>query len=141
MRCVIYMKSIKCLLGLFGGGWLNLGVGSSNLKMQQLRLKIRKLLQTDARFTARQLTWLTTLSLACAHGFLKKHLQLRKINVRWIPHLLMMSKGRPLLKMPKSNCKCTHTLAKRLLTIYSLVQGYRLTFFHQEQAGPLKQND
>ena len=36
----------------------------------------------------RQLARLTKVSLARVHGILKKHLQLRKINARWIPHLL-----------------------------------------------------
>ena len=50
--------------------------------------KIRNILKTDAQFTVRQLARMTNLSLARVHAILKKHLKVRKINARWIPHLL-----------------------------------------------------
>ena len=42
----------------------------------------------DVRYTVRDLPRLVYISLARVHGILRKHLKLRKINVRWIPHLL-----------------------------------------------------
>lgn len=75
--------------------------------------KIRNMLNKDARYTVRDLARLTNLSLARVHGILKKHLQLRKINARWIPHLLTdeqkrtrVANAKKLLKMyPKYNKK------------------------------------
>ena len=46
------------------------------------------LLNQDTRYTVRDLPLLANVSLARVHGILRKHLKLRKINVRWIPHLL-----------------------------------------------------
>ena len=52
------------------------------------REKIQNILKTDARFTVGQLARMTNLSLARVHAILKIHLKVRKINERWIPHLL-----------------------------------------------------
>ena len=85
-------------------GWLNLIVGCSNLKMLFVEAgrpscnnndhdkKIRNLLKKDARFTVRQLAWFTNMSLS--HDNLKKHLKLKKLNARWIPHLLTKEQKR-----------------------------------------------
>ena len=51
--------------------------------------KICDILKTDARFTVRQLARMTNLLSARVHAILKKYLKVRKINARWIPHLLM----------------------------------------------------
>ena len=50
--------------------------------------KICNILKTDARFILRQLAQMTNLSSARDHAILKKRLKVRKINARWIPHLL-----------------------------------------------------
>ena len=42
--------------------------------------KIRYLLKKDARFTVRQLAWLTNRSLSQVHDILKNHLKHKKIN-------------------------------------------------------------
>ena len=69
--------------------------------------KIRNILKTDARFTVRQLARMTNLSLARVHAILKKHLKVRKINARWIPHLLTDEQK-----------KTRVTMAKQLLKMY-----------------------
>ena len=46
------------------------------------------LLNQDAQYTVRDLAQLANFSLAQVHCHLRKHLKLRKINARWIPHLL-----------------------------------------------------
>lgn len=45
-------------------------------------------LQKDAINPVRQLDRMSNLSLAHVHCSLKKNLKIRKINARWIPHLL-----------------------------------------------------
>ena len=49
--------------------------------------------QKDTSYTVRQLARMTSLPLARVHCILKKHLQLRKINARLIPHLLTTKRG------------------------------------------------
>ena len=75
--------------------------------------KIRIVLKTDARFTVRQLARMTNLSLARVHGILKKHLKFRKINARWIPHLLTDKQKRTLLTMAKKNLKMYPKYSKK----------------------------
>lgn len=69
--------------------------------------KIRELLKTDARLTVRQLSRMTGLSLSRVHLILKKHLKVKKINARWIPHLLS-----------EDQKKARVTMAKKLLKMY-----------------------
>ena len=69
--------------------------------------KIRELLKTDARLTVRQLSRMTGLSLSRVHLILKKHLKVKKINARWIPHLLT-----------EDQKKARVTMAKKLLNMY-----------------------
>ena len=59
--------------------------------------KIRNIPKTDVR----QLARMTNLSLARVHGILKKHLNVRKINARWIPHLLTDEQKKMRLTMVK----------------------------------------
>ena len=75
--------------------------------------KPRNILKTDARFTVRQLARMKNLSLARVHANLKKHLKVRKINGRWIPHLLTAEQK----KTQKNFSKCTQNIVKRLLII------------------------
>ena len=65
----------------------------------------RNVLKTDALFTVRQLARMTNLLSARVHAILKKHLKVRKINARWIPHLLTDDQKRV-------------TVAKKLLKMY-----------------------
>ena len=51
-------------------------------------VKIKKLLEIDARYTSRELAKTTGISLSKVHFILKKRLCARKISARWIPHLL-----------------------------------------------------
>ena len=50
---------------------------------------------------------MTNLSLARVHGIFKKHLKVRKINARWIPHLLTDEQKKTRLTMAKNFSKCT----------------------------------
>ena len=44
---------------------------------------------------------MTNLSLATVHGILKKHLKVRKVNARWIPHLLTDEQKKTRVTMAK----------------------------------------
>lgn len=67
--------------------------------------KISNLINADARYTVRQLARMTSLSLAIVHEILKKHLKVRKINARWIPHLLTDAQKNTRVTMAKNTAK------------------------------------
>lgn len=78
--------------------------------------KIRNLINTDARYTVRQLARLTSLSLAIVHEILKKHLKVRKINARWIPHLLTDAQKNRRVEMAKKLLKIYPKYSKKAFT-------------------------
>ena len=51
-------------------------------------VKIKELLEIDARYTIRELAKVISISLSKVHFILKKRLCARKTSARWIPHLL-----------------------------------------------------
>lgn len=59
-------------------------VGPAAVTTNNYIVKIQQILQIDASYTARQLAWMTNLSLGRDYGILKK----KKINGWWIPQLL-----------------------------------------------------
>jgi hypothetical protein len=75
--------------------------------------KNQDMLNKDTRYTVRDLARLTNFSLSRVNGILKKHLQLRKLNARWITHLVTdeqkrtrVANAKTLLKMyPNYNKK------------------------------------
>ena len=50
--------------------------------------KIKEIIKGDARFTVRDIARKVGISLSTVHLILKKHLKVRKISARWVPHLL-----------------------------------------------------
>ena len=50
--------------------------------------KIKEIIEGDARFTVRDIVRKVGISLSTVHVILKKHLKVRKISARWVPHLL-----------------------------------------------------
>ena len=50
--------------------------------------KIKEIIERDARFTVRDIARKVGISLSTVHLILKKHLKVRKISARWVPHLL-----------------------------------------------------
>lgn len=62
----------------------------------------------------RILARITNLLLARVRGILKKNLKLRKINARWIPHLL----SEQLLRTKESPCKDCKGITK-IVSIYT----------------------
>ena len=65
--------------------------------------KIQNIPKTDGRFIIRQLIRMTNLTLARVHAILKKHLKVKKINARWIPHLLTDEKTKTRVTMAKTS--------------------------------------
>ena len=69
--------------------------------------KINDFLKKDSRYTLKDLARFTNMSLSQVHNILKKHLKLKKINARWIPHLLTDEQKRTRV-----------AVAKKLLRMY-----------------------
>ena len=61
--------------------------------------KIKEILEGDARFTVRDIARKVGISLSTVHLILKKHLKVRKISARWVPHLLTDGQKRQQVKV------------------------------------------
>ena len=82
--------------------------------------KIKEIIEGDARFTVRDIAQKLGISLSMVHLILKKHLKVRKISARWVPHLLENKRGNG-LKYPKSCFKYFQNMTKSSLPILSQV--------------------
>lgn len=65
----------------------------------------------------RILARITNLLLARVRGILKKNLKLRKINARWIPHLLSDEQKKVRVKIAKELLKLYQYIPKRVVII------------------------
>ena len=63
--------------------------------------KIKEIIEGDARFTVRDIARKVGISLSTVHLILKKHLKVRKISARWVPHLLIDEQKRQRVKVAK----------------------------------------
>ena len=63
--------------------------------------KIKEIIEGDARFTVRDIARKVVISLSTVHLILKKHLKVRKIFARWVPHLLTDEQKRQRVKVAK----------------------------------------
>ena len=63
--------------------------------------KIKEIIEADPRFTVRDTVRKVGISLSTAHLILKKHLKVRKISARWVPHLLTDGQKRQRVKVAK----------------------------------------
>ena len=63
--------------------------------------KIKEIIEGDARFTVRDIARKEGISLSTVHLILKKHLKVRKISARWVPHLLTDEQKRQRVKVAK----------------------------------------
>ena len=82
--------------------------------------KIKESNEGDARFTVRDIARKVGISLSTVHLILKKHLKVRKISARWVPHLLTDEQKRQWVKVAKkllqmfpkydkkAVCQCRH---------------------------------
>ena len=71
--------------------------------------KIKEIMEGDARFTVHDITRKVGISLSTVHLILKKHLKVRKISARWVPHLLTDEQKRQQVKVAK---KLVHLFPK-----------------------------
>ena len=63
--------------------------------------KIKEIIEGDARFTVRDIARKVGISLSTVHLILKKHLKVRKIFARLVPHLLTYEQTRQRVKVAK----------------------------------------
>ena len=75
--------------------------------------KIMEILEGDARFTDRNIAQNVGISLSMVHLILKKHLKVRKIFTRWMPHLLTDEQNRQRIKVAKKMLQMFQTCDKK----------------------------
>ena len=63
--------------------------------------KINEIIKEDARFTVRNIAQKVVISQSTVHLILKKHLKVRKIFARSVPHLLTDEQNRQRVKVAK----------------------------------------
>ena len=63
--------------------------------------KIKEIIEGNARFTVRDIARKVGILISMVHFILKKHLKVRKIFARWVPHLLIDEQNRQRDKMAK----------------------------------------
>ena len=84
--------------------------------------KIKEIIEGDARFTVRDIARKVGISLSTVHLILKKHLKVRKISARWVPHLLTDEQKRQRVKVAKKSCfKCFQNMTESSLPMSSQV--------------------
>ena len=67
--------------------------------------RIREILEKDARYTVQDLAHMTSISSGSIHKILRKHLGVRRITARWIPHLLSDKEKQQRVSMAKKLLK------------------------------------
>ena len=74
--------------------------------------KIKEIIAGDARFIVRDIARNVGISISTVHLILKKHLKVRKISARWVPHLLTDEQKRQRVKVAKNCFKCFQNMTK-----------------------------
>lgn len=112
------MDKIKCLLHQLFVGFnkFKCGLISTEDALHARRTKtatsvkmvaqVKEIVNTDARYTTRQIASIVGISLGAAHTILKRDLKMRKICARWIPHL-------PTDEQKKARLQCAKLLLKQ----------------------------
>ena len=75
--------------------------GRPNASRIEIVSKIKEIIEQNARFIVRDIARKVGISLAMVHLILKKHLNVRKISARWVPHLLTDEQKRQRVKVAK----------------------------------------
>ena len=75
--------------------------------------KLRKIIEGDARFTVRNITRKVRISLPTVQLILKKHLKVRKIFARLVPHLLTDEQNRQRVRVAKKLLQLFQTCDKK----------------------------
>ena len=76
-------------------------IGKIFASRKEIVSKIKEIVEGDARFTVRDIARKVGISLSIGHLILKKHLKVRKIFARWVPHLLTDEQNRQRVKVAK----------------------------------------
>ena len=77
-------------------------VGQNLHLVKKIVSKIKEIIEGDARFTVRDIARKVDISLSTVHLILKKHLTVRQISARWVPHLLTDEQKRQRVKVAKN---------------------------------------
>ena len=112
LKFLLLLDLLVCLMTQFGGGKRNLSLVQSiknapksgrpkSASRKEIVSKIKKIIEGDARFTVRDIAQKVGISLSTVHLILKKHLKVRKISARWVPHLLTDEQTRQRVKVAK----------------------------------------
>ena len=72
-----------------------------SVSRKEIVFKIKEIIEGDARFTVHDIARKVGISLSTVHLILKKHLKVRKISARWVPHLLTDEQKRQRIKVAK----------------------------------------
>ena len=75
--------------------------GRKSASRKEIVSKIKEIIEGDARFTVCDIARKVDISLSMVHLSLKKHLKVRKISARWVPHLLTDEQKRQRVKVAK----------------------------------------
>ena len=68
---------------------------------KEIVLKIKEIIEGDARFTILDIARKVGISLSTVHLILKKHLKVRKIFARWVQNLLTDEQNKQRIKVAK----------------------------------------
>ena len=74
---------------------------------------MKEIIEGDARFTVCDIAWKVGMSLSTVHFILKKHLKVRNIFARWVPHLLTDEQNRQRVLVAKKLLKMFQTYDKK----------------------------
>jgi histone-lysine N-methyltransferase SETMAR len=93
------------------------------------RNEIKNIIEGDARFTVRDIARKIGISLSTVHCILKKHLKVRKISARLVPHLLTDEQKRQRVKVakklfqmfPKYDKKNSLPMSSQVMKLWSII--------------------
>ena len=80
---------------------------------KEIVLKIKEIIEGDARFTVRDIARNVGISLSTVQLILKKHLKVGKNFARWVPHLLTDEQNRQRVKVAEKLLQMFQTCDKK----------------------------
>ena len=75
--------------------------------------KIKEIIEGDAKFTVCDIARKVGISLSTVHLILKKHMKVRNIFAKWVPHLLTDEQNRQRVKVAKKLLQMFQTCDKK----------------------------
>ena len=113
LKFLLLLDLLVYLMTQFGSGKKKFESGAEPIKnapksgrpksasRKEIVSKIKEIIEGDARFTVRDIARKVGISVSTVHLILKKHLKVRKISARWVPHLLTDEQKRQRVKVAK----------------------------------------